>query len=136
MAGSILQALIADGAFNVTVVARQSSKTEHPTSVRVVKVADDLPSNELVRAFHDQEVVICATGYSAHPAHYKLIDAAVQAGVRLFIPSEWGFDNADVKNQELNPVFKGKAEVEAYLHSKESDTFSWTAVATSIWLEW
>jgi hypothetical protein len=60
----------------------------------------------------------------------------VEAGVRRFIPSEWGMDNGDVNNQGLCPVFKMKAEVAEYLQSKESTDFSWTAVANGSWLDW
>ena len=83
-----------------------------------------------------QDVIVCATGWSAHALQYKLLEAATEAGVKRFIPSEWGFDNADIKNQDLCPIFKEKGEFESYIRSKQSGSFSWTAVATSIWLEW
>ena len=132
----ILHALVNDGTFNVSVLARQSSRTTYPPSVNVVKVTDDFPHDDLVGALQGQDVVISAVGLFAQVQQYKLIDAAVAAGIKRFIPSEWGMDNADANNQELNPIFKGKAETEIYLRSKENDTFSWTAVATSIWLDW
>ena len=63
-------------------------------------------------------------GILAQAEQYKLIDAAVEAGVRRFIPSDWGMDNGDPKNQQLCPVFRGKGEVEQYLRSKESEAYS------------
>ncbi|KAM0719499.1 hypothetical protein Q7P37_003628 [Cladosporium fusiforme] len=131
----LLDALIEDGTFHVTVLARSSSKTTYPPSISVVRVPDALPHRKLVAALRTQEVVISTVGFSAQAEQYKLIDAAVEAGAR-FIPSEWGMDNADVNNQELCPIFKGKSEVEMYLRSKEGMDFSWTAVASSIWLDW
>ncbi|KAK3716653.1 hypothetical protein LTR37_006283 [Vermiconidia calcicola] len=132
----ILQALVADGSFSVTALVRQSSKSAFPSSVAVTRVADDFPHDELVKALRGQDVVISTIAMFGQAEHYKLIDAAVEAGVERFIPSEWGMDNSDPKNQELCPIFKGKSEVETYLRSKESERFSWTAVATGIWLEW
>ena len=104
----------------------------------VIKVEDAFHHDELVKALQSskQDVIISTIGLSAQAEQYKLIDAAIEAGVKRFIPSEWGMDNADVNNQGLCPIFKGKAETEIYLRSKESPTFGWTAVATSIWLEW
>ena len=92
-------------------------------------------------------------------SQFKLIDAAIEAGVKRFFPSEYvypeqtlsrdissadtlwfryGFDNADPKSVWLSPVFKIKNEVASYLEEKvkENNNFSWTAVATGIWLEW
>ncbi|KAK5723522.1 hypothetical protein LTR15_005220 [Elasticomyces elasticus] len=115
----ILQALAADSTFCTTVLARESSKTVFPASVRVVKVPDDFPHADLVRAMAGQDVVICAPQENQE----KMLEAALEAKVPRFYPSEWGMDNADLKNQEMSP-------------SKESPTFSWTAIATSIWLDW
>lgn len=132
----LLKALVNDKTFNVTVLARESSKTKYPHAVTVSKVSDGFPHDELVAVLHGQDVVISAIGFRAQDEQYRLIDAAVSAGVKRFIPSEWGMDNGDPMNQELSPVFKGKAEVADYLRSKESKNFSWTAIATGIWLDW
>ncbi len=134
--GYILEALIADGSFNVTVLTRESSKATYPAAVRVKRVPDDFPHAELVEALRGQNVVVSCIGYAAIGNEYKLVDAAIEASVQRFIPSEWGMDNADVNNQKLNPIFKAKAKMAGYLQSKQSASFSWTAVATSIWLEW
>ncbi|KAK5171966.1 uncharacterized protein LTR77_003603 [Saxophila tyrrhenica] len=132
----VLNALTKDGSFNVTVLARDSSSSTYPPTVQLRKVSDDFPHDELVRALRGQDVVVSTIGLLAQANEYKLVDAAVEAGVKRFIPSEWGMDNSDINNQELCPVFKGKGEMERYLRSKESEDFSWTALATSIWLEW
>lgn len=132
----LVHALVDDGNFNVSVLARESSKSQFPSSVKVLRVADEFPHDDLVKALQGQDVIICAVGPNAAPLQYRLIDAAIEAGVKRFIPSEWGFDNGDVKNQKLNFIFEEKGKTEKYLQSKESSTFSWTAVATSIWMEW
>lgn len=84
--------------------------------------------------------MISAVGFGAGalPSQTKVIDAAVEAGVKRFLPSEYGFDNADPKTAWLAPPFGEKFEIEKHLNAKvkENPEFSWTAVATSIWLEW
>ena len=132
----ILKALLRDNTFNVAILARQSSKTTYPPSVKISKVPDPFPHNELIEALRGQDVVISATGFHAQEEQYRVIDAAIEAGVKRFIPSEWGMDNDDPMNRDLCPVFKNKGEVADYLRSRESRTFSWTAVATGIWLDW
>jgi uncharacterized protein YbjT (DUF2867 family) len=132
----IVHALAKDSAFHTTVLARQSSKTTYPASIDIVRVPEDYDYAALVKALRGQDAVICAGGLPVHDVQYRLIDAAIEAGVKFFIPSEWGMDNADPKNQDLCPIFKMKFDVSDYLRSKESPSFSWTAVACSIWLDW
>ena len=128
----ILQALARDSTFKTTVLARESSKTVYPASVGVAKVPDDFPHGALVQAMQEQDVVICAPFTNQD----KVLEAALEAGVKRFVPSEFGIDNADPKNQALSPVFRSKNEFATLLQSKESENFSWTAFANSIWLDW
>ncbi|KAK5120688.1 hypothetical protein LTR85_006046 [Meristemomyces frigidus] len=132
----VLQALVANGGYHVTVVARASSKSILPASVSVVKVNDFEDHSELVQALKGQDVLISAIGFEGNAIQYKLIDAGIDAGVQRFLPSEWGFDNDDPANRDLSPIFAVKNKLADYLRSKQSATFSWTAVATSIWVEW
>lgn len=72
------------------------------------------------------------------PLQFQVIDAAVEAGVKRFLPSGYGFDNSNGKTQWLCPPFKLKFEIEQHLDAKakQNPNFSWTDVASSIWLEW
>ena len=97
----VLQALVSDGAFNVTVLARESSRTQFPKSVDVIRITDDFPYQDIVAALKGQDVVVCTTGFSADVIQYRLIDAVIEAGVKRFIPSEWGMVG------RLMPVVEG-----------------------------
>ena len=132
----ILQALVVDGDFDVTAIIRESSKTTFPATVNVIRIANRFAHSELVKALRGQDVVVSATGLSGHESQFKLIEAAIEAGVQRFIPSEWGMDNGDLKNQELCPIFKLKGQMSEYLGMRENDSFTWIAVATGIWLDW
>ncbi|KAK6396413.1 hypothetical protein LTR65_009497 [Meristemomyces frigidus] len=132
----VLQALVNDGNYNVTVIARAASKTTFPESVSVVKINDFNDHPQLVKALKGQDVLLSAIGFEGYAVQYQLIDAAIEAGVPRLVPSEWGFDNDDPANRDLSPILYVKTKLVEYLRSKESASFSWTALATSIWLEW
>ena len=66
----------------------------------------------------------------------KYIDAAIAAGVKRFIPSEFGSDISDPEIVKLVPIFQPKVEATEYLKSKESETFSWTSVTTGPFFDW
>lgn len=132
----IVQALSNDKEFTVTVLARKSSKSSFPSNVRVVRVKDDFPQAALVDALRGQDVVISAVGPEAKKTEYKLVDAAIEAGVKRFFPSEYGLDNSDPKPAALTPIFGVKHEMQHHLHSKEKEGLTWTSVATGMWLDW
>jgi putative NADH-flavin reductase len=72
-----LNALCADASFTVTVLARRSSKSTYPSGVKIVRVEDDLPHEELGYALLDQDVVISAVGSEAKMMEYKVVEAAL-----------------------------------------------------------
>lgn len=50
----IMKALIEDGGFNVSTLSRNSSLAVHPSSVKSIRVDDELPHDQLVEAMKDQ----------------------------------------------------------------------------------
>lgn len=50
---------------------------------------------------HNVEVVISALAYSALPAQQPIADAAREAGVKLFVPSEFGMPTDGGKDGHL-----------------------------------
>jgi hypothetical protein len=61
-----------------------------------------------------------------------LIDAAVSASIKRFIPSGFGVDARLVVGTKLEPLLAGKIEVVKHLKEKAQQhaDFSWTALAT------
>jgi hypothetical protein len=80
--------------------------------------------------------VISAVGATGFGEQKKLIDAAIAAGVSRFIPSEFSSDALNDVVLKLLPLFGQKREVIEYLRSKESDSFTWTGIATSGLFDW
>jgi uncharacterized protein YbjT (DUF2867 family) len=132
----LLQALLANKAFNTSILTRKSSSSKFPEGVKVHTVADDYPTNELVLAFEGQDAVVVAVSRLNVVDQKRFVDAAVAAGVRRYIPAEFGSDSRNPKHQELVPILKNKADVTAYVRSKASATFSWTVLATGPFLDW
>jgi len=136
--GHILSALVNDGTYKLTVIARQSSKSTYPSTLDIIRVEDDLSHASLVKALKGQDVVISAVGPAGIVGQYDVAKAAADAGVKRFIPSEYGFDNADPKNAALSGVFRPKHDLEKKLVTiaQQYPDFGWTALATGIWLDW
>jgi len=120
--------------FNVTVLSRPTSKSTFPSEAHVIKT--DYSPDSLASAFKGQDAVISIVGNEGFAEQAKIIDAAVRAGVKRFIPSEFGSDTASETVRGIVPIFNGKKQVVDYLKSKESDTFSWTALITGPFFDW
>lgn len=58
----ILDALLKDGSYNLTIIARESSKSSYPATLEVLRVSEDLEHTSLVAALHGQDVVVSAVG--------------------------------------------------------------------------
>jgi len=59
-----------------------------------------------------------------------MIDAAVAAGVKRFMPSEWGSNSANERCVSLVPLIREKRGVVEYLRGREAEGMSWTKFVT------
>ncbi|KAH8822046.1 hypothetical protein F5884DRAFT_746326 [Xylogone sp. PMI_703] len=125
-----------DPAFDLTILARASSRSQFPQNSRVININDSLPMDDLIKAFTGQDLIISAIGSAVIESERKFIDAAVRAGVKRFIPSEFGINNSNPMARELSPIFEAKGAIQDYLRTKESADFSWTSVTCGLWLDW
>ncbi|KAL4925277.1 aromatic alcohol reductase [Aspergillus undulatus] len=130
----ILRGLLHASDFNVTVLTRSSSAATFPAGV-IVRTSD-FSSADLQEAFKGQDAVISAVGATGFADQKKYVDAAIAAGVCRFLPSEFSADTLNDTVNNLLPLFFLKKDVIEYLRSKESDSFSWTGVATSGLFDW
>ncbi|KAG8526300.1 uncharacterized protein KY384_000293 [Bacidia gigantensis] len=131
---SILKGLL-DAGFQVTVLTRQSSTHSFPANVNVSKV-DYESLDSLTSALQGQDAVVSTLASLALGTQLLLIDAAVKAGVKRFIPSEFGSNTINEKARQL-PVYKDKLAVQAALQ-KEADAgrISYTLVLNGPFLDW
>ncbi|KAH8812110.1 NmrA-like family protein [Xylogone sp. PMI_703] len=102
--------------FHISVVTRPSSSVSFPPDVTVHKI-----------------LLIAAIDVAIQK---KVIDAAVTAGVRRFLPSEYGGDTSLPEIEKFTAFAGGKKEVLAYLKSKEVNGLAWTAIYTGPFFDW
>jgi nucleoside-diphosphate-sugar epimerase len=141
----ILNALLADPSFTVTILSRISSKATFPPNVPVVKVSDAYTLPELTLAFENQDAVVIALTTSSVTKDgrdglaIRLIDAAVAAGVKRFIPSEFGVNNLDPRARSLVPVYDIKGAMLEHLIAQSlasNGKLTWTSICCGSWLDW
>ncbi|KAK4159546.1 hypothetical protein QBC43DRAFT_327062 [Cladorrhinum sp. PSN259] len=133
----ILQALLSSSTpVSVTILKRAASTAPLPPSVPVITVPSyDQPLSALVPIFRDFDVIIsCQTTFSVS-SQLNLINAAIQAGVKRFFPSEYGLNNMRPDTQALCPVFKEKGTIQQYLRDNQ-DKMEWTSVSCGTWPTW
>ena len=132
----IAKTLSEDSSFELSILSRAGSKSTYPSNTKVITITGNPTHDDYVQALQDQDAVVSGLGFEGKPTEKALIDAAIEAGVKRFLPSEYGVDNTNPAASALSPVFKRKADVIEYLKSKEGTGLTWTAVPTGMWLEW
>jgi nucleoside-diphosphate-sugar epimerase len=130
----IIQALL-DAKYEVTVLSRESSSAKFPPDVRVIKTDYSLPS--LVEALRGQHAVVSTISTYSLAQQAVLIDAAVEAGVKRFLPSEYGVDSAIPEFGDLGiEPGKVKQDTVAYLRTKEHRGLTWSALIVGAFFDW
>lgn len=94
------------------------------------------PEDELLAAFSGQDAVVLTISPEDIGQIKSLIDAAIKAGVKRFIPSEFGSDTSDSAVVDKVPIFGGKQEIAKYLQSKEPSGLTWTAIINGAFFDW
>ncbi|KAF2131028.1 isoflavone reductase family protein-like protein CipA [Dothidotthia symphoricarpi CBS 119687] len=131
---SLLDTFLKHSSFETSVLSREGSTSTFPAGVKVLQADYDSLSS-LKNAFQGQDAVISLVAGSAIATQPKLIDAAVAAGVKHFIPSEFGSNTDDERILKVVPIFQPKVDVLEYLKTKESE-ISWTAISTGGFFDW
>lgn len=115
-------------------ISRKESEAVFPPGVAVLKT--DFSDSTLRTAFQGQDAVISAVGATGFNEQKALVDAAIYAGVKRFIPSEFSANSQSEAVLQLLPLFGQKNDVIKYLKSKESSDLTWTGIATSGLFDW
>ncbi|KEF57826.1 uncharacterized protein A1O9_05746 [Exophiala aquamarina CBS 119918] len=135
---SILNALL-DAGFSVVVLTRKGGNASKiPSNPNIaVKEVDYSSVESLIPALQGVEAVVSTVGSEALGAQTPLIDAAVAAGVKRFLPSEFG-SNLDNANTAALPVFGAKVATAKYLEevAAKNPSFSYTRVYNGAFLDW
>ncbi|KAJ5445322.1 hypothetical protein N7491_001404 [Penicillium cf. griseofulvum] len=134
LGSAVLEQLVNTG-FQVTVLSRTaSSVNEPPSSVRTVQV-DYASIGSLVAALQGQDAVVSTVGTPGISAQKTVIDASIQAGVRRFIPSDFGAltTRPGAESLPLNALW---IDIQNYLKEKAlSGQIEYTLFAVGPFLE-
>lgn len=129
---TVVKALV-DARFNVSILTRQESPANIPDNVKVI--TSDYSPESLVKSLDGQDAVVCTIGSGpALACQNEIIDAAMKAGVKRFIPSEFGGNT----QTETDPDFLklNGVKVQVMNHLKEvaaaNPGFSWTGISTGV----
>jgi len=90
----------------------------------------------LLSSSHIDAVVSNLSGPALGAHQFALIDAAKIAGVKRFLPSEFGSDTTNQKVLEWAEFLREKKQVVDHLKTKEGDGFEWTSLITGLFLDW
>jgi len=121
----------------ISVLTRPGSKSKFPDNVKVFTT--DYSPASLDLAFAGQDAVLSLLGLSGvGDKQFALVEAAVKAGVKRFLPSEFGLDNASAQVLAVLPPFRVRTELIDTLKAKQAagSTIEWTAVVTGMFLDW
>jgi putative NADH-flavin reductase len=133
---STIKALL-DENFSVTGLTRESSKATLPANVKHIKT--DYSAASLLEAFKEQDAVI-STLSSIVPGdtlslQTAMIEVAIEAGVKVFVPSEFGIDTSDHAASTYITFLKDKLDTVDYLKTQQ-DKISWTAIVSGAMFDW
>ncbi|KAK4931677.1 hypothetical protein LTR49_001742 [Elasticomyces elasticus] len=132
--GFIANALIEQGQHRVTALTRPDSTAELPASIHDVKKADYSSHSSLVEALKGQDFLVISMNVMApKDSQTRLIDAAVEAGVRWIMPNEyggsWSSSEQMGKDDLLGP---GILAIRKYIEEKG---VNWVSCVCGFWYE-
>ncbi|KAK4141337.1 uncharacterized protein C8A04DRAFT_31087 [Dichotomopilus funicola] len=141
--GPALVQALHDANFTVTAITRANSSNPTPSTFPsdvTVKSVDYTSPEALRAAFTGQDAVVSAVATPALGIQIAAIDAAVAAGVKRFIPSEYGVDTRQAVGTTVGNILAKKIEVVEYLQEVvkkgTAPGFSWTGLSTGLFLDW
>ncbi|GKT56155.1 NmrA-like family protein [Colletotrichum tofieldiae] len=142
LGAKILDALVAAKSFKLSALKRAGSQTKPPypaDQVQVIEVDDDLSLEGLKEAFKGQDVVIVSFRLRDLEQHLRIAEAASAAGVKHFMPADFGSIDADnPRARELIPLYRYKLAVrqKAQELADKNPNFAWTGIVCGHFFDW
>lgn len=133
---SIVPALLSTKKHKVTAITRPDSTAEMPSGLHAIHKVDYSDHSALVTALQNQDVLIITLAVMA-PAETqkKLIDAAIDAGVKYIIPNEWGINQSNAELAKDTLTGHRILPIREYIESKSSTTH-WIGICCGFWYEY
>ncbi|KAK5675704.1 hypothetical protein LTS10_011804 [Elasticomyces elasticus] len=124
---TVVRELVAAG-FDVTILSRSGNRLPNTKSATV----DYSSKDSLVAALRGQDALV--SNLPNHGDQPALIDAAIEAGVKHYIPSEFGSNTSGNSRVAALPVFAGKIATQEYL--KQQSKINWTVIVNGFFFDW
>ncbi|KAK7423824.1 hypothetical protein QQZ08_008867 [Neonectria magnoliae] len=129
----LLNGLVNAGDFTVSVAKRASSKSTpaHADSITQITIPDDMSLDGLTAALRGQDAVIACFPLVDVSQHLRLAEAASRAGVKRFVPADFGScDAASPNARRLLKLYRDKDLVRRRCEelAAENAGFTWTAL--------
>jgi len=124
--------------YQVSVLTFPSQTLSLPTHVSPSAVEhkkSDFTPKSLEAAFAEQDLVISTMSGGDNELQTRIIDAVLAAGVKRFIPHEFGHDTLNKGIQNRIPKYAGRAKVLKHLESKTNQEFDYIGIATGYTLD-
>ncbi|KAL8707179.1 MAG: hypothetical protein Q9220_007746 [cf. Caloplaca sp. 1 TL-2023] len=130
---AIVKELLRDGAFQQRTAILRHTSTADPDLIGAVAVRADFSSlDSLIAALSGHDALLsCVPGGATDFASQKLlIDAAIEAGVKLFFASEYSANVMSRQYSQFPTQFVGeKPRIRRYLEEKaQAGSIAWTAL--------
>ncbi|KUJ21572.1 uncharacterized protein LY89DRAFT_576156, partial [Mollisia scopiformis] len=103
---------------------------DHSSELSHIKI--DFTPSSIQKHLQGKDVVICIFSGSDLRLSPVVVDAAISARIKLFIPSEFGLDTSSPKIRELLPPYQTRFEVQEQLRNS---SLKWKAIYSGIMLE-
>ncbi|TPX12576.1 uncharacterized protein E0L32_000753 [Thyridium curvatum] len=137
----VYDAIVKAGTFEVSVVRRASSTSTpaHAEEVSIIEVPDDWPADVLEAKLRGQDAVVVLSRTRDVAQHNRLATAAAAAGVKRFIPADYGScDSRSQRAREVVPLFDKKNQVRDHLVrlAASHPGFSWSSIICGHFFDW
>ncbi|KAL8786533.1 MAG: hypothetical protein Q9195_008164 [Heterodermia aff. obscurata] len=132
----VLDALSQDSQFTVSVLSRKGSKSTFPSHITVHQVSESYDEEELLPILKGQDAVVSLIRPGQQKVIKSLVNASVKAGVKRFIPGEFGSNSVPEGVRAAVPWLQNKLDMVNYLKSKESEGLTWTSVICGAFFDW
>ncbi|KAF4503065.1 2`-hydroxyisoflavone reductase [Fusarium agapanthi] len=133
---SAVKALLQEG-FQVTGLTRESSNSTPPQGISTIKT--DYSEESLVEALKGHDAVVStASGIAVGqilPFQKLMVNAAIKAGVKVFVSSEFGIDTANPEAPKVIPFVHDKIDTLDYIKTKNGE-LSWIAIVSGAMFDW
>ncbi|KAF2225875.1 hypothetical protein BDZ85DRAFT_72530 [Elsinoe ampelina] len=129
----VVDALV-DAGFKVVALSRNSSHPSQLNKAATVKQVNPEDASSVTSALEGSDAFVSVVGNSGFGQQSTLIDAAIAAGVKFFIPSEFGSNTENAKTAAL-PVFGAKIQTQKYL-AERKDKIGYAFINNGAFLDW